>query len=471
MLSGGGPAGVAQPKDGPPALATLDIRPGDHISIIGNTLADRMQHDGWLETYFHSRFPKHDLVFRNLGFSADELKVRLRSANFGSPDKWLTITKTDVVFAFFGYNESFAGEAGLPAFKKDLAAFIQSTASQKYNGKSAPRLVLFSPIAHEDLHDRNLPDGSANNKRLALYTAAMAEVARANNVVFVDLFHPTQDLYTKSPRPLTINGIHLNEHGNELLAQVIDKALFAKAPEPQRDAKQLEKLRQAVLDRNKYWFNRYRTVDGYSIYGGRAKLIFNGQTNKEVMDREMQVLDVMTTNRDKRVWAVAQGGDVQVDDRNAPPFLDVKTNKPGPLPGGKHIFADPQEAIKPMTVAKGMKVNLFASEKEFPELTNAVQMAWDTKGRLWVAVWPTYPHWKPGEPMNDKLLIFEDTRGSGKADKMTVFADGLHCPTGFEFYNGGVLIAQAPDLIFLKDTKGTGKADLRVRVLRNYLKT
>ena len=56
--------------------------------------------------------------------------------------------------------------------------------------------------------------------------------------------------------------------------------------------------------------------------------------------------------------------------------------------------------------------------------------------------------------MNDKILIFEDTKGTGKADKMTVFADHLNCPTGFEFYNGGVLVAQAPDLIFLKDTKG-----------------
>ena len=112
-----------------------------------------------------------------------------------------------------------------------------------------------------------------------------------------------------------------------------------------------------------------------------------------------------------------------------------------------------------------MKVNLFASEKEFPELAKPVQMSFDAKGRLWVAVWPTYPHWKPKEEMNDKLLILEDTNGDGKADKMTVFADDLHCPTGFEFYNGGVLVAQAPDLMFLKDTDGDDKADVRERVL------
>jgi putative heme-binding domain-containing protein len=449
-----------------PQPPLLQLKPGDHIGIIGNTLADRMQHDGWLETYLVTRFPQLDLVFRNLGFSADELTVRLRSANFGSPDQWLTSTKTDVVFAFFGYNESFAGEKGLPRFKQDLDAFIKHTLKQQYNGKSPARLVLFSPIAHEDLHDPNLPDGSEDNKRLALYTAAMAEVARANGVPFVDLFRASKDLYAGAARPLTINGVHLNERGNQAIAEAIDKALFAGAPAPKRETELMEKVRQAVLDKNFFWFNRYRTVDGYSIYGGRADLKFvGGQTNREVMQREMEVLDVMTANRDKRVWAAAKGGDLKVDDSNAPPFIPVETNKPGPLPGGKHVYLDAGEAIKKMIVAPGLKVNLFASEKEFPELLNPVQMSFDPKGRLWVAVWPTYPHWKPGEPMNDKILILEDTDGDGKADKCTVFADGLHCPTGFEFWNGGVLVAQAPGLVFLKGTDNPDKADVKVRVL------
>ncbi len=139
------------------------------------------------------------------------------------------------------------------------------------------------------------------------------------------------------------------------------------------------------------------------------------------------------------------------------------------LEGGKHIFLDPgEEAIKRMSLPKGMKVNLFASEKDWPELTNPVQMAWDTKGRLWVAVWHSYPHWKPKDKMDDKLLIFEDTKGTGKADKMTVFADNLHCPTGFEFWNGGVILAQVPDIVFLKDTTGRDKADTRVTLLERH---
>jgi putative heme-binding domain-containing protein len=471
---------VARADDAP----KLVLNPGDHICIIGNTLAERMQHDGWLEAFIYKRFPKHDLVFRSLGFSGDELTLRLRSQSFGTPDQWLagvapvpepnrlttrkgvrenrfelTNTRADVVFAFFGYNESFAGQAGLEKFKKDLDEFIKHTLAQKYNGKSAPRLVIFSPIAHENLKDRNLPEGNENNARLRLYTQAMAEVAKANKVVFVDLFKPTLE---KVEGPiLTFNGIHLTSTGNAFVAQIIDTALFGPAP-----ASDTRELRRAIQDKNFYWFNRYRVLDGYNVYGGRAfEKYAEQQSNYEDQQREMEILDVMTANRDKHIWAIARNQDSKIDDSNVPPYIPVKTNKPGPLPGGKHVFLDGEEAIKKMTVAKGMKVNLFASEKEWPELAKPVQMQFDTQGRLWVAVWPSYPHWKPGEPRDDKILVFEDTDGDGKADKMTVFADGLHCPTGFEFYNGGVLVAQAPDLMFLKDTKGTGKADLCQRVL------
>src|SRR6516164_8803915 len=85
------------PAESPPPRAAENARPaerfrlrrGDHICLIGNTLADRMQHDGWLETYLYSRFPTHDLTIRNLGFSGDELTLRLRSQSFGTPDQWL----------------------------------------------------------------------------------------------------------------------------------------------------------------------------------------------------------------------------------------------------------------------------------------------------------------------------------------------------------------------------------------------
>jgi putative heme-binding domain-containing protein len=451
----------------------LELKPGDHISIIGNTLADRMQHDGWLETFLHARFPKHDLTFRNLGFSGDELTVRLRSADFGRPDEWLTRTRADVILAFFGYNESFAGKEGLPKFKADLDAFIKHTLAQKYNGKSAPRLVIFSPTLYEVPRPwTNLPNGSANNERIRLYGDAMRDVARSKGVAFLSLSTTLEALFDDAEKiSTTINGVHLNEVGNRRLAMRIEHGLFGATRDTPADQMAMmarwPAIRAGVLNKNLYWFNRYRTVDGYSIYGGRADLSFtDGQTNRVVAQREMEVLDVMTANRDKRIWAIARGEkDPGVDDSNTPPFIPVKTNKPGGGPNGEHIFLGGEEAIGKMTIAKGLKVNLFASEQEFPELAKPVQMSFDARGRLWVAAWPTYPHWKPKEPMDDKILIFEDTDGDGKADRRTVFADGLHCPTGFEFANGGVYVAQAPDLLFLKDTNGDDKADIRERVL------
>ncbi len=443
----------------------LELKKGDRICYIGNTLADRMQHFGWLETYIQHRFPKKQLVFRNLGFSGDTLTVRPRSSNFGSPDSHLRHSKASVVFAFFGYNESFAGENGLQKFRNDLSNFIDHTRKQKYDGVAPPRIVIFSPIAHEDLKSPHLPDGKENNKRLAMYTKAMAEVAEQKGVVFVDLFTPTKKLYGQAQQPLTLNGVHLTGDGYQLLAEAIDRKLFGKANKVQTS--KLERIRKAVLNKNLHWFNRYRTTDGYNIFGGRGRAGRgpDGLNNAKVLNRELEILDVMTANRDKLVWALAQGKEYKVDDSNTPPPLNPVSNRKGDAPDGKFKFLGGQEAIKKMTVAKGMKVSLFADEKQFPELVNPVQMSFDTDGRLWVAAWPTYPHWNPKKEMNDKLLIFPDEDGDGKADKCIVFADNLHNPTGFEFWNGGVLVAQAPDIIFLKDTDGDDKADVRIHIL------
>ena len=122
-----------------------------------------MQHHGWLETLIHAQYPKHDLVFRNLAASGDEVATWHRSENFGTRDQWLTQTKADVVLAFYGFNESFKGPAGLEKFKADLDKYLKDTKAQNYSGKGAPRLVLFSPIANEKIDDPNLPDPAANN--------------------------------------------------------------------------------------------------------------------------------------------------------------------------------------------------------------------------------------------------------------------------------------------------------------------
>src|SRR5256885_3317510 len=183
------------------------------------------------------------------------------------------------------------------------------------------------------------------------------------------------------------------------------------------------------------------------------------------MQEEMSQRDVMTANRDKRIWAVAKGGDLVVDDSNLPPVTRLKSNHPGPNPDESFPFLGGEEAIAKMKVHSGMKVNLFASEEKFPELAKPVQMAWDTKGRLWVAVWPNYPERTPDSKVGDSLLVLEDTNGDGKADECAHFIDDLNGPTGFQFYKDGVLLMEAPDLWFVRDSRGGTKANSIERVL------
>lgn len=443
----------------------LKLEKGDHVSVIGNTTADRMQHHGWLETYIHALHPELNLTFRNLGFPGDELKTRPREDNFGSPDDWLSKNKTDVVLAFFGYNEALKGPDALPQFKKDLAEVIDGMQSQKYNGETAPRIVLFSPVAHENLYSRHLPDGTKNNKNLSLYTDAMREVAQAKEVLFVDLFTPTQKLYADAEKPLTMNGIHLLEHGDRKLAEaVVPKLLGQEAPNG--DSPQVQKLREAVLDKNYHWFSRYRVVDGYNVFGGRSKLAWFGQSNADVMMREMEIFDVMTANRDQRVWAIAQGGDLVVQDDNLPQELEVRTNKEGDLPDGSFSYLSAQQGLDELSLHEGLEANVFASEAMFPELVNPVQMAVDPDGRLFASVWPSYPHWNPTEPRRDAIICLPDDNRDGVADRCVVFADGLNSVTGFEFWGGGMVVAALPELWFLKDTDGDLKADVKIRLLQ-----
>jgi putative membrane-bound dehydrogenase-like protein len=117
----------------------------------------------------------------------------------------------------------------------------------------------------------------------------------------------------------------------------------------------------------------------------------------------------------------------------------------------------PLESEKKINVPPGFEVRLFASE---PEVVNPVAMTWDERGRLWVLELYEYPRGaKKGEKGRDRIKILEDTDADGKADKVTVFAEGYSLATGLALGNGGVYLGVAPDLLFLEDTNGDDKAD------------
>src|SRR4051794_25186082 len=145
----------------------LELKPGARIALIGNTLFERAQFFGQVEALLHQRFPNHKLVVRNLAWSADEIGLTPRPANFADIDQHLTHEKIDVVLAAFGFNESFAGDAGLESFRGKLREYLSSLKTKAFNGHSAPRVILVSPIANE-----NIPGVAAadlNNDRIQKY--------------------------------------------------------------------------------------------------------------------------------------------------------------------------------------------------------------------------------------------------------------------------------------------------------------
>ena len=442
---------------------------GDTIAIMGNGLADRMQHDGWTETLLQEEHRDLGLSFRNLSLTGDRVNKFPRSKGFTPHDKYLSHIKADMIFAFFGYNESF--DMKPEDYTSKLEEFVRRYRGLQPNGESIPRIVLFSPIAHEDTGNRNLPNGKSNNKRLAALTEATKAAAEKSGVTFVDLFNPTKALYAKHTEPLTINGIHLTELGNKLVGEAIASALTGKEVTASGNS---EPLREAVLEKNWHWHNRYRAIDGNDVWGGRSGLKFtDGQSNADVLRHELTMWDTMTANRDNMVWARAKGGDFKVDDGNVAKPVPVKTNiggksrssnagKEGIVKDGDALYRSPQETMKGFVLADGYEVNLFASNESFGGKgpINPVQLQVDTKGRLWAAVWPTYPKWEPLKEMDDALMIYHDDNKDGVADRQTEFAK-VHSPLGFEFWNGGVIVASQPDILFLKDTDGDDIADVR----------
>ncbi|MCE6988019.1 PVC-type heme-binding CxxCH protein [Dyadobacter sp. CY323] len=487
---------------------------GDHIVLLGNTFADRMRHYNYFETLLQKSFPDKQLTLRNMGWSADEVGLQPRplnfpgfgertprltegqteikfksytleqekiimpvALNFSGLNQDLTDQKADIVFLCFGMNEAFKGPAGLPQFEKDLNAFIQNLQSNKYNGKAAPKLVLVSPIAHENL-GTHFPNPAEHTKNLALYSAAMQKIAANKRLYFIDLFAPSlAKMQSKHAEPITINGIHLNDTGYRLAAGWMAQSLGFSA-KPSFDSDYDQKLHAVIKMKDDHFFYRWRAVNGEYIYGRRREPF-----GVIAFPPELRKLNQMTTALDSVIWEMGISKNVtafkkamDIIDRRGKPIdpallTDISmTGRQGEA--AKAAAHEHHEKMWPATtekfkLPKGYEINLFASEKDFP-IEKPVAMNFDAKGRLWVATMPTYPQYFPGIPVHDKIVILEDTDGDGKADKHTVFADDLYLPLGFEFGNGGIFVAQEPDIVFLKDTNGDDKADVREVVLSGF---
>ncbi|HEV3486192.1 MAG TPA: PVC-type heme-binding CxxCH protein, partial [Vicinamibacterales bacterium] len=129
-------------------------------------------------------------------------------------------------------------------------------------------------------------------------------------------------------------------------------------------------------------------------------------------------------------------------------------------PGPKYqLPLSATESMKFIQTPAEFSLELFASE---PDIVKPISFSFDERGRLWLLETIDYPNdVRKGQPGNDRIRILEDTNNDGRADKFTVFAEGLNIPTSLTFANGGVIVSQAPDMLFFKDTNGDDKADVR----------
>ncbi|PXA03201.1 dehydrogenase [Coraliomargarita sinensis] len=471
---------ILHTADAGPVMEELEAR--THIVLLGNGLGSQMLDYGEFETRLHQAFPGHRLVVRNLCFEGDTATYRPRAGRNApwafpgaekvsqgyprhrgkgvepSPNEWLEICQADIILGFFGYNESFKGPEGLRQFTAELEAWIEHSKAQSYNGEAPPRLVLVSPIAFENLSSQtNLPKSDRENANLILYAEAMAKVAARHGVGYVDLFHPTNSAMKTREGPFTLNGFLPNTRGNRLIADLLMEQLFGIAPAKEVDGE----LLKAVLEKNWMWRHDYRIVNGVHVYGRRRAPY--GTVN---YPPEIEKTRQLTANRDQAIWAQAQGKpfDLEAADAATRQLEPIETNFRRDID-----FIGESDSIESFKMMDGFKIELFAAESDFTDLRNPINMSFDNRGRLWVCVSPSYPAYRPGDPKpDDKLIIFEDTDDDGKADKQTVFADGLHLPMGFELAADGVYVAQQPDLVLLQDRDGDGKADHREVVLRGF---
>ena len=471
-----------------PAPAKLSVSEGDSIVIIGSGMASRMIHFPQFETEVFLRFPDKNITIRNMGDEgntpgfrphpgrnqeqqyafpgAKELLPQELQASSGprghfeTPDQWLARLKADTIIAFFGYNSSFGGRSDVDRYKKELEAFIRHTLSQKYNGDSVPQLAVVSPTTVQDLSDQfSVPDGSEANANLQLYVAASKEVAEANGALFLDVFSPTKGWSSD----LTVDGALFNEAGYEKLAPLLADGLFG---ESSIDESNREAVHAAVVEKNFTWLNDFKIPNGVHVFGRRYNPFGPGN-----YPYELEKARQMTANRDRAIWATLRGTefDLAAADANTIELPPVETNYQLSEKNGLVDYLPGEVAETKIEVPAGYQIDLFASEQSFPDLKNPVQIAFDNKGRLWVATMESYPHYRIGDPRpKDKLLILEDTDKDGFADRQTVFADDLHIPIGFEISHDGVYVSQSGSLVRLQDTDGDDKYDIYELLLSGF---
>jgi len=219
-----------------PAEDVLQIRDGDRILLIGSTMIEREQSYGYWETALHASKPDINFSLRNLGWSGDTVWCDSR-AGFETPEygfkelqKLVETLQPSLIVLNYGFNESFAGEQGLPKFKAGLQRLTQMLADMK------ARIVLVSPTRME-YRSGKFPDHTTDNRHIQLYRDAIRDFAAEHQFGFgdwTDTVIPSTPSAPVSPElALTDNGLHLTDVGYWKTAHAL--ANLAGSPLPEQN--------------------------------------------------------------------------------------------------------------------------------------------------------------------------------------------------------------------------------------------
>jgi putative heme-binding domain-containing protein len=436
LLVGGATAFAAAPE----------LKPGDRVALVGNTFIEREAADGYIETALMISHADAKLVFRNFGWSGDTVTGASRGyfkpeQGYGLLLKDVALEKPTVIILNYGANAAWDGEAGVAAFKSGLAKLMDDL-----KAKTNARFILMSPPQQEAFASP-YPDPEAHNAELARYTAVIKALADERGAGYIDLYGT---LKAPTGKYWTSNSVHFTPAGYQQAAAVISKAFGKQAP----DLSKADGLRQAIIAKNEQFFNRWRPQNTTYLFGFRKHE--QGNNGVEV-DQILPYVEKLDAEIQGAAAAIAAGKATQIKPVTVPGV--------GFKPSEGQYVNRPDAELATLKVPEDLEVSLFAAE---PMVVNPTNMNWDAKGRLWVASAPLYPHVKPGHRATDRILVLEDVDKDGKADKSTVFADGLLIPTFVLPGDGGCYVGNSTEILHFKDTDGDLKADEKVVVMSGF---
>lgn len=450
------------------AAESFEIKEGDRLLLLGDTLLERENSYGYLEARMHEQFPDRKFSVRNLSW-AGETPKGISRASFDPAEKGferlkeqIALVKPSVVVLGFGMAASlqemtdrsqdwtlnpdpsrYGAEAMNPGrFKREMGELMDALKAEN----AGMRFVLLSPIRHEDVRATHpgSPDPAAHNRLLAQYAEVIRELATERNARFVDLLGDWKD----AKGPVTENGIHLSGPGNGLLPNHFAEGLGWGAPAARE---QNAKLSAAILRKNALWFHRTRPANETYLFGFRKHE--QGQNAKEIPEFD-PLIEQVDAEIDKLKRAKAEPA------RAEPVVAKSETAPTLPAPT--------------FDLGENLEISLWA---ENPLLVKPTQMNWDALGRLWVCGTAHYPMIAPGEIEKDQIFLLEDTNGDGKADKSTAFAGGMLMPTCIVpdlnytkdgKAQSGCYVGASTELLKFEDTDGDGVADVKRIVFTGF---